>query len=1096
MQNSSIEMAKETIEGYQLSPQQKYLWLLQQIDHSLPYRVQCAVLIEGSLNIENLKTALEKVVNRHEILRTTFKSLPGLTIPLQVIGEGNISWGCGHNLSNLTLQEQEAKVEALFQELSQLPFNLEQGSVLHISLVILSPHKHIMLISLPALCADTVGMKNLVGEISRSYAAVLQGKESDEPLQYADIAEWQNELLEAEDRETARNYWRKQDISAMLTVKLPYEKQLSGKPEFKPQVLSLAINPDLVEAIASLVEKYESSTSTFLLACWHTLLWRLTKQLDIIVGTAFEGRKYEELEPVIGLLVKYLPLHCQLAENIQFSEVLKQLDESKSDAYKWQEYFTGQQIIEAAENEIELSILPFGFDFEKISTNLFKNDVALSIYKHYACVERFKIKLSCVRKDDSLKAEFHYDSNLFQAEDIQRLAEQFQTLLASVIRNPKAAISELEILSDRERHQLLVELNNTRADYPQDKCIHELFEEQAARTPDSIAVVEEQQLTYAQLNARANQLAHYLRNLGVGAEVLVGICVERSLEMLVGILGILKAGGAYVPLDPAYPQERLAFMLEDTQAPVLLTQERLLQSLPDCQARVVCLDADWEAIAPNSQENPASRVTPDNLAYVIYTSGSTGKPKGTLIPHQGLVNYLSWCIRAYAVEQGEGSCVHSSIAFDATITGLFAPLLVGTKVQLLFDLGIESLSIALQNTSNYSLVKITPAQLELLEQQLPPQKASGRTKAFIIGGENLVAQSIAFWQNFAPQTVLVNEYGPTETVVGCCVYQVPNGKHQSGSIPIGRPIANTQIYLLDENLQPQPIGVPGEVYIGGAGLARGYLNRPELTAQKFIPSPFSDNSGARLYKTGDLARYLPNGDIEYLGRIDHQVKIRGFRIELGEIEALLSQHPVIQKTVVVAREDEPGNKRLVAYVVPDPEQAPTLSELRSFLKEKLPEYMVPSAFVMLKALPLTSNGKVDRKALPAPEQVRPELEATFVAPRTAIEEVLAQIWAEVLGLERVGIYDNFFDLGGHSLLLTQVTSRLQNAFGVELSLRQLFETPTIANLAVVIAQKQVEQADSEMLAQVLAELEQLPEDEVQAVLAAEKQLIGENQENE
>ncbi|MBD0265894.1 MAG: amino acid adenylation domain-containing protein, partial [Tolypothrix sp. Co-bin9] len=595
---------------------------------------------------------------------------------------------------------------------------------------------------------------------------------------------------------------------------------------------------------------------------------------------------------------------------------------------------------------------------------------------------------------------------------------------------------------------LLVEFKQTEADYPKDIFINQLFLEQLALTPDNIAVVfENQQLSYSQLNARANQLAHYLQNLGVGTEVLVGICVERSLEMLVGILGILKAGGAYVPLDPTYPQERLAFMLSDAQTPVLLTQERLLATLPNTQARIVCLDTDWEDIALQSPENPHSNLTSENLAYVIYTSGSTGTPKGTLITHQGLVNYLSWCIDAYPLETGKGSCVDSSIAFDATITGLFAPLLVGNQVQLLpEDLGIEALSIALQSNSNYSLIKITPAQLELLAQQLPSQIAIGKTQAFIIGGENLTAQHIAYWQKFAPETLLINEYGPTETVVGCCIYKVPDGKHFSGSIPIGRPIANTQLYILNESLQPQPIGVPGELYIGGAGLARGYLNRPELTTEKFISNPFVGAKSPRLYKTGDLARYLPNGDIEYLGRIDHQVKIRGFRVELGEIEAVLGQHPDIQNSLVVAHEDESANQRLVAYVVPNSKtEIPKSSNLRDFLKQKLPDYMVPAVFVMLKTLPLTSNGKVDRKALPTPEQVRPELEAKFVAPRTEVEQVVAEIWAEVLRLEKVGIYDNFFDLGGHSLLLTQVTSRLYQAFGVELSLRQLFATPTIAD---------------------------------------------------
>jgi amino acid adenylation domain-containing protein len=1100
MQSASVEIQQEemrqeniqqdTIEGYPLSPQQKYLWLLQQIDQNQPYRVQVSVQINGQLDHEKLKLASQQVIDRHEILRTTFKRLPGLTLPLQVIGESHFSWHSELDLSDRTPQEQINQIEALFQEFGQPPFDFEQGSLLRASLVMLSAQNHILLISLSALCGDGAGVKNLIREISQAYTTCTGNQDlTDEPLQYADIATWQNELLNAEESETAKRYWQKQDITEALTVKLPYERSTAASTSFQPHIFSVTIDPKLVTSIAQLAKTHESSTETFLLTCWQILLWRLTGQSKVLVNTAFSGRKYEELESAIGTFVKYLPLQYHLADQSQFTDVLRQIDELRHEAYTWQEYFTWD------EEAIEASVVPFGFDFEALDLNCSDTDLSWSIGQFSVCVDRCKLRLSCINNNECLKTEFHYDSSLFQADDICRIAEQFQTLLESVVHHPQAEVCELNILSDRERHQLLIEFNNTQVDYP-DQCFHHLFEEQVIRTPDHVAVVcTDQYLTYAQLNTRANQLAHYLRSLEVKSETLVGICVERSLEMLVGILGILKAGGAYVPLDPAYPQERIAFMLEDTQAPVLLTQARLVDRLPDSQAQIVCLDSDWGTIAQFSEDNPESPPTPENLAYVIYTSGSTGKPKGTLIFHRGLVNYLCWCAQAYKVDQGEGSLVHSSIAFDATITGLFAPLLVGSKVELLpEDLGIEALSTALRTKSNYSLIKITPAQLELLAQQLPAETASNRTNAFIIGGENLTAQHVSFWQNSASETALVNEYGPTETVVGCCVYWVSSGKHSSGSIPIGRPIANTQIYLLDRNLQPVPTGIPGEIYIGGAGVARGYLNRPEFTAERFIPNPFSSpsTSASRLYKTGDLAQFLPDGTIEYLGRMDHQVKIRGFRIELGEIETVLCQHPDVQQAVVIDREDTPGDKRLIAYLVPTPATFPNPSTLRPFLQEKLPAYMVPSAFVLLKTLPLTTNGKVDRKALPAPEQVRPELEAAYVAPRNPIESTLGEIWAEVLGLEQVGIYDNFFDLGGHSLLLTQVTSRIHHAFGVELPMRQLFEAPTIAALAEIIASKQLEQADHDTLAQLLAELEQLSEAEVEAALIAETSSTGSN----
>jgi amino acid adenylation domain-containing protein len=1106
MQSASVDRQQDTIEGYSLSPQQNYLWLLQQIDQNQPYHVRVSVQISGLLDRERLRLALQNVVDRHEILRTTFKCLPGLTRPIQVIGESYFSWYSEHDLSNQIPSTQVSQIEALFQEFGQLPFDFEQGSLFRVALVTLSAQKHSLLMTLPALCSDGAGAKNLIHEISRAYTACTHDQElTDEPLQYADIAEWQNELLNAEESETAKRYWRKLNIAEALEVKLPYEQAIAESICFQSHVFGMTIGSELVESIAELAKIYESSPETVLLTCWQILLWRLTGQSEILVNTAFSGRKYEELEPAIGTFVKYLPLHCHLTDHAQFVDVLRKIDELRHEAYTWQDYFAWD------EATIDGFILPFGFDFETLDLNCSDSDPSWLLDRFSVCVDRCKLRLSCLYQNDLLKIDFNYDANLLQANDVQRLAEQFQTLLESVLRNPKAEICKLNLLSDRECYQLLVEFNNTHAEYP-NQCFHHLFEEQVVRTPDNMAVVcGNQHLTYAQLNAQANQLAYYLQSIGVMPETLVGICVERSLEMLVGILGILKAGGAYVPLDPAYPQERLAFMLADTQAPVLLTQARLFDILPDSQTQIVCLDSDWDTIAQSSTENLPSSLTPDNLAYVIYTSGSTGKPKGTLIPHRGLVNYLYWCTKAYAVDQGEGALVHSSIAFDATITGLFAPLLVGSKVELLpKDLGIEALAIALQTRSNYSLVKITPAQLELLAQQLSAETASNRTHAFVIGGENLTAQHIAFWQTSAPETVLVNEYGPTETVVGCCVYWVPSAQHLIGSVPIGRPITNTQIYLLDRNLQPVPTGIPGEIYIGGAGVARGYLNRPELTAERFIPNPLLDNrdwdvgnqeyaascsstlcsSFSRLYKTGDLARFLPDGTIEYLGRLDHQVKIRGFRIELGEIETVLGQNPDVQQAVVVDREDIPGDKRLVAYVVPASSVCPNVSTLRHFLQEKLPAYMVPSAVVLLKSLPLTANGKVDRRALPAPEQVRPELEAAYVAPRNLIESTLAMIWAEVLKLEQVGIYDNFFDLGGHSLLLTQVTSRIHNALSVELPMRQMFEAPTIAALAEIIVDKQLEQADNDLLAQLLTDLEQLPEAEVQAALVTKPSFTG------
>ncbi|WP_445310266.1 amino acid adenylation domain-containing protein [Microcoleus vaginatus] len=670
----------------------------------------------------------------------------------------------------------------------------------------------------------------------------------------------------------------------------------------------------------------------------------------------------------------------------------------------------------------------------------------------------FGNELTLVIPSQGKECGWLYNTEALDGDSIARLLDQFATFLQGIVTDPKGRVAQIPLLSEQDCHKILVEWNDTHADYPKDKCIHQLFEAQVEQTPDAVAVVyEDKQLTYRELNARANQLAHYLQKLGVGPEVLVGIFVERSLEMMVGLLGILKAGGAYVPLDPAYPKERLAFMLSDSQVSVLLTQEKLLTRLPEQGALAICLDTGWGLISQKSEENLNSGVNAANLAYIIYTSGSTGKPKGTMIVHQGLVNYLSWCIKAYAVADGVGSPVHSSIGFDATITSLFSPLLVGQRVVFLPEKQeIEALSAVLCSQSNFSLVKITPAHLALLSELLPSKQAAGQTRALIIGGEALSKKSISFWQTHAPETRLINEYGPTETVVGCCIYEVPPQTSLSGSVPIGRPIANTQLYILDRSLQPVPIGVTGELHIGGDGLARGYLNRTELTAQKFIPNPFSNQPGERLYKTGDLARYLPDGNIEFLGRIDNQVKIRGFRIELGEIEAVLMQNRAVQDAVVIDQEYDLNDKRLVAYVVPSQGQVLSISELRRDLKQKLPDHMIPSAFVQLEAVPLTPNGKVDRRALPVPDATRTDLEEDFVAPRTPVEKVLVEIWAEVLGVERVGIHDKFLELGGHSLLAIRIVSRLRDTLKVELPISSLFASPTVADLA-----KRIEAGDRE-----------------------------------
>ncbi len=654
---------------------------------------------------------------------------------------------------------------------------------------------------------------------------------------------------------------------------------------------------------------------------------------------------------------------------------------------------------------------------------------------------QFDLKLSMTDQGSGLTGWLEYNTDLFGAATISRMSGHFQTLLEGIVANPEQKISALPLLTTAERQQLLVGWNEPHS-YFEDICIHQLFEAQVKQTPEAVAVAfENQQLTYQELNHRANQLAHYLQAIGVKPETLVGICLERSVELVVGVLGILKAGGAYVPLDEAYPQERLEFMLEDAQVPVLLTQQQLLEKLPRQTGHVICLDLDLEEISWESEENPASRSTAENLAYVIYTSGSTGRPKGVQISHRAMLNFLTAMGQQLDITERDVLLAITTLSFDIAGLELFLPLSVGARTVLVSREASSDGSQLLEQLSgaNPTLMQATPATWQLLLEA--GWQGSNHLK-ILCGGEALPSQLAKQLQERG--AALWNLYGPTEATIWSAIYKVDSNDE---SPAIGRPIANTEIYILDRHLQPVPVGVPGELHIGGAGLARGYLNRLELTAEKFIPHPFSDDPCARLYKTGDLARYRPDGNIEFLGRLDYQVKIRGFRIELGEIETVLGQHPAVCQALVVAREDQPGDKRLVAYLVPNQPSPPSVRELRDFLQEKLPTYMVPAAFVILDALPLTPNGKVDRRTLPPPDTARPELGEAWVPPRTPTEESLVAIWAEVLGLEQVSIHDNFFELGGHSLLATQVISRVRDVLQLDLPVRTLFEMPTIAGLA-------------------------------------------------
>ncbi|HET6261779.1 MAG TPA: amino acid adenylation domain-containing protein, partial [Chloroflexia bacterium] len=634
----------------------------------------------------------------------------------------------------------------------------------------------------------------------------------------------------------------------------------------------------------------------------------------------------------------------------------------------------------------------------------------------------FDLVLDIEEQSEGLRVTLQYNTELFEGATATRLLAHYQRVLEGFIADPKQSITQIALLGDDERHKLLVEWNPPRVEYGGRPGLAELFEEVVEREPAALALVYGgERVSYEELNARANQLAHYLREQGVGAETLVGVYLERSVELVVALLAVVKAGGAYVPLDPLYPSERLSFILEEAKTPLVLTTERLARALPAGPGRPVWVDREQEVIRAQCRDNPARAVEREQLVYVLYTSGSTGQPKGVAVTHGGLVNYLNWAKAAYLREAGQGAPVHSPIGFDLTVTSLYLPLVSGQSVLLLpEEPGVEALLETVRQRPDFSLVKLTPAHLQLLSEQAPPDTVREWSRTLVIGGEALLAEHISFWRMQAPGVRLINEYGPTETVVGCAVYEVTSETPTTGNIPIGRAIGNTELYLLDERLEPVPVGAVGELYIGGDGLARGYLNRPDLTAERFVPHPYGRQGGERLYRTGDMAKWRANGEVEFVGRADGQVKVRGYRIELGEIQAVLMQHPAVSECVVIAREDVPGDKRLAAYVKSKMQSEISASELRSFLEERLPAYMIPTAFVVLGEFPLTANGKLDIRALPVPDQAESQTGVPHLAPRTPVEEMLAETWAKVLNVEGIGVYDNFFRLGGHSLLATQV----------------------------------------------------------------------------
>jgi amino acid adenylation domain-containing protein len=1086
-----------------LSFAQERLWFLDQLTPGSPlYNESVAIRLHGALDVAALERSLNAIVARHEALRTTFAAQPdpanGQRLVQIIAPELTL------RLAPVDLatppDERDAAAERMLRAEAQRPFDLERGPLLRVALLRLAEREHIVLLTVHHSVFDRWSAGVLVQELGQLYAAQVRGQPAalaPLPIQYADYAQWQRDQLSGPALQTLLEYWTRQLADAPPTLDLPTDFARPSVQHNRGARQERPLPPALAASLRELSQREGVTLFMTLLAAFQTLLYRLSGQTNLVIGTRIAGRGQVETEPLIGLFLNALALRADLGGNPTFRALLQRVRETALGAYAHQE-LPFERLVQALQPERALSRQPlFQVMFALQNTPLPALDLpglTLAPLNVDSGTAKLDLDFWIIEDGAQLTGVLEYDADLFAPATISRVLDQFQTLLAEIVRDPGQRIATVPIMSASELHELLVTRNSTAAPYPT-QCLHELFEAQAARTPDAVAVLyRDQTISYGELNASANRLAHYLRTFGIGPDTPVGVCVERSLTTVVALLAILKAGGCYVPLDPTYPAAHLQFVLDDTRVPVVLAEQRLLDRLPPSAATIVCLERDHELIERQSATNPVGTgLTPDHTFYIMYTSGSTGQPKGVVVAQRQLLNRFAWMWRAYPFAADEIVCQRTNVNFTVSIWELLGPLLRGIRTAIIPDETVKDAPAFVRALAAHEVTRIVvvPSLLRaILDVELDLQHELRRVRLWSVCGEAL---SRELWQRFRerlPDATLLNQYGASE-VNDAAWFDTRGWSGDRAGVPIGRPISNLRIYLLDANLQPVPPGMPGDVYISSVSLARGYLNRPDLTAERFIPDPFSATPGARLYSMGDVARYLPDGNLEHLGRSDQQVKVRGVRVELGGIEALLRQHPAVDQVVVLARELG-GETRVAAYVTGGEQRtesgeqraengeqkaenkgtreqgntdgymlgiaehdadspAPSAlslqpSALRAFLAQRLPEYMLPNHIVVLDKLPRTPNGKVDRKALPLPDPTRPQLGTEWAAPRTPTEELLAGIWREVLRVERVGIHDNFFELGGHSLLATQIVARVRDALQCDLPLRALFEAPTIAGL--------------------------------------------------
>jgi len=1079
------------VDRHMLAPAQERLWFMDQLipDTGL-YNEAIALRLAGALNVTVLRQSLDELIRRHEVLRTSFEVVDGqpyqriaarVNLSLPVVDLSQVPKAMRNDLARNLARREAGK-----------GFDLKQPRLIRATLLKLDAQEHLLVISLHHIICDGWSKGLLIHELRRLYKAFGSGEASplSEPdLQYADFAAWQKERIRRGDLDPEMDYWRKQLGGSLPTMELPGDRARPVVPSYQGASCGFALSPEISLGVKELSRASGVTAYMTLLAAWQVLLGRYCAQNEVIVGSVAANRGHAKLENIIGLMVNTLVIKGNLAGNPTFKQMLARVKEAAIGAYKHQELPYEKLVAELAVGR-DISRRPLVevmFVMEQgLTGQIGLQGLTVSEEKIDLGTAKYDLMMVLQEKGGRFTGRIEYSTDLFNEPKIKRMAEAYQRLLGASVANPDCRLSELPVLTEREQRMLLMEWNDTAVTYAADKPLSQLFEEHEAGMPDTVAAVyENEHLSYRELNRQANLLAGNLRKLGVKPGAFVGLCVERSLKMCVGVLAILKVGGAYLPLDPGYPTERLRFMLADARATVLLTEQHLLERLPETDAKVICMEAGQEIIAGEFCANAVNPATADDLAYVIYTSGSTGRPKGVSLSQAALANLIQWHMEKLSPRAR--TLQFASPSFDVSFYEMFVTWMSGGTLFIVpeaFRQDIPKLAGFLASNDIEKAVLPVVVLQQLAEEHRFRKQLFTCLREVITTGEQLqITQPlVSFFEEFN-HCSLHNHYGPSESHVVTALSLSGRPDSWASHPCIGRPIANARMYLLDQLLSPAPLGSVSELHIGGIALARGYLNRPDLTAERFVPDPFSQQPGGRLYKTGDLVRYQEDGNIEFLGRADHQVKIRGFRVELGEIEALLDRHPAVREAAVVTREDAPGHKRLLAYVAADPRQMLAAESLRAYLAERLPDYMLPSSYMVMDKLPLTPNGKIDRAALTLSYQPAVEPSEAFVPARTPAEELVARIWGEVLCIDKVGIDSNFFNLGGHSLLATQIILQLREIFRVDIAVRSMFDAPTVSGIVKVLSELWGGSEIVEEIAWTFLQVEELSDQDANDILA-------------